>query len=72
VLLLVLPGLAVGACQAAQPMVLQGNADTVQIGYAGDIDAATALAKRHCAQFERLPRLDYAEPTVAYFDCVRR
>jgi hypothetical protein len=67
-------GLAAGAGAAAcgaKPFVLDGDADYVRVTYAGDMESATAAAKRHCAQFERVPRFREIEESVAFFFCVR-
>lgn len=69
-LLVALAGSAEAAC-AAKPFVLDGDANYVRVTYGGDMESATAAAKRHCAQFERLPRFEEIEESVAYFYCVR-
>jgi hypothetical protein len=58
------------AC-AGKPFVLEGDANYVGVAYAGDMESATAVAKRHCAPFERVPRFHEIEQDVAYFYCVR-
>jgi hypothetical protein len=58
------------AC-AGRPFVLEGDANYAGVTYAGDMESATAAAKRHCAPFERVPRFHELEGDVAYFDCVR-
>ena len=58
------------AC-GAKPFVLDGDADYVKVTYAGDMESAIAAAKRHCAQFERVPRFREIEESAAYFFCVR-
>jgi hypothetical protein len=58
------------AC-AGKPFVLEGDANYAGVTYAGDIESATAAAKRHCAPFERVPRFREIDENVAYFDCVR-
>jgi len=63
--------LGIGACLPSRVFVLHGEPGKVAVGYTGDIEAATAVAKHHCAQFERLPVLVSAEEDVAYFDCVQ-
>ena len=63
--------LGIGACLPSRVYVLHSEPGKVAVGYTGDIEAATAVAKRHCAQFERQPVLVSAEEDVAYFDCVR-
>ena len=69
-LAIVLGAGAAAACQA-KPFVLDGDADYVRVTYAGDMESATATAKRHCAQFERVPRFREIEESAAYFFCVR-
>jgi hypothetical protein len=58
------------AC-ATKPFVLDGDASYARVTYAGDMESATAAAKRHCAPFERVPQFREIEENVAYFDCVR-
>jgi len=58
------------AC-TAKPFVLDGDASHARVTYAGDMERATAAAKRHCAPFERVPQFREIEENVAYFDCVR-
>jgi hypothetical protein len=58
------------AC-AAKPFLFEGNANSAQVMYGGDVAAATAVAKRHCAQFERVPQFREISEDIAYFDCVR-
>ena len=60
------------ACAAAKPFVLEGDANYAGVTYAGDMESATAAAKRHCAPFERVPRFREIDENIAYFDCVRR
>jgi hypothetical protein len=66
---LVVAGIA-SAC-AGKPFVLEGDANYVAVTYAGDMESATAVAKRHCAPFERVPRFHEIQENTAYFDCVR-
>ena len=68
-LLLVAAGLA--ACAGEKPFLLQGDANSAQVGFSSDIAGATLVATRHCAQYERVPRFLEAQENVAYFDCVR-
>jgi hypothetical protein len=55
----------------SKPFVLDGNASYARITYAGDMERATAAAKRHCAPFERVPQFRELEENIAYFECVR-
>ena len=70
VFLLLAGGLGSG-CGLEKPFLLQGDANSAQVGFSGDIAGATLVARRHCAQFERVPRFLEAEENVAFFDCVR-
>jgi hypothetical protein len=73
-----LAGAGLSACGGAGPFagpgpfVREGNAASVEIGFSGDVSNAMPLARRHCAQFERVPR--YVAPTLdgGLFECVRR
>jgi hypothetical protein len=58
------------ACTGPTPILLQGDASSAQVGYYGEIDGATVVARRHCAQYERVPRFLDADQNVAFFDCV--
>ena len=60
-----------GLACAGKPFLLEGDANYAGVAYAGDMESATAIAKRHCAPFERVPRFREIQEDVAYFDCVR-
>jgi hypothetical protein len=60
-----------GLACAAKPFVLEGDANYAGVAYAGDMESATAVARRHCAPFERVPRFREIQEDVAYFDCIR-
>jgi hypothetical protein len=64
-------GLAVAGCGGPGAFVREGDANSVEIGFSGDIGNAMPVARRHCAQYEREARL--VGPTLdgALFDCVR-
>jgi hypothetical protein len=62
---------SLGVACAGKPFVLEGDANSVGVAYAGDVESATAVAKRYCAPFERVPRFREIQEDVAYFDCVR-
>ena len=65
--------LVIGAQPActSKPFVLDGDASYARVTYSGDMERATAAAKRHCAPFERVPQFREIDENVAYFDCVR-
>ena len=58
------------AC-AGKAYLLNGDADYARVAYGGDMESATAVAKRHCAPFERVPRFREFQEDAAIFDCVR-
>lgn len=68
----VLAGGILAACSGSTPILLRGDANSAQVGFSGNVDAATRVAKQHCAQYERVPRFLDAEEDIAFFDCVRR
>jgi hypothetical protein len=63
-------GLGAG-CGLEKPFLLQGDANSAQVGFGRDLEGATRVAAKHCAQYERVPRFLEAEENVAFFDCVR-
>jgi len=69
-LLLVLVIGTPSAC-TAKPFVLDGDANHARVTYGGDMERATAAAKRHCAPFERVPQFREIDENIAYFECVR-
>lgn len=71
-LCLVLAGGAAAGC-APKPFLSSGGANSATVGYAGgDLAAATAVAKNHCARYERVPRFLYAGANFANFACENR
>jgi hypothetical protein len=63
-------GAVLSGCSAPHPAIRDGDANGVEISYAGDVASALPLARLHCAQFERVPRLRDAGLDIAIFDCV--
>ncbi len=55
-----------------KPFVMQGTAEAVEVIYSDDLPDATALARAHCLQYERIAWLTLATGSHAYFDCLRR
>ena len=64
-------GTALSGCSGPHPSIRDGDANSVNIGYAGNVASALPLARQHCARFERVPRLVEAGADLAVFDCVR-
>jgi hypothetical protein len=58
------------SCSGPKPFLLQGDANSAQVGFSGDVEGAISVARTHCAQYERVPRFLDAEENVAFFDCV--
>ncbi|MBV8120566.1 MAG: hypothetical protein JO081_11600 [Alphaproteobacteria bacterium] len=68
---LIAPGCLLDSC-AGQPFLSAGTPDSAEVGYSGDLAAATEVAKEHCARYEKVPRyLDSAED-IAFFACEKR
>ncbi len=66
--LVVIGGL--GSACAEKPFLLEGNAYGAAVGYGRDLTGATAIAKQHCAGFERVAEFREAADNIAHFDCV--
>jgi hypothetical protein len=63
--------LACAAGCAVQPRLMRGDADGAQVEYDGtDLAAATAVARNHCARYERVPRYIDTALNVAAYRCV--
>ena len=71
-ILLLTAAAALSGCNGPHPYVREGDQKSVQVGYSGDVATAWPLARRHCAQYDRVPRLVDPGLVVAYFDCVPR
>jgi hypothetical protein len=65
-------GTALSGCTAPHPFISGGDANSVEITYGGDIASALALARKHCARYERVPRLVDPGIDLAVFNCVHR
>jgi len=72
VLILAASALGGSGCTAPHPYIHDGNASGVEVRYSGDVASALPLATKHCAQFERVPRLVDPGLDVAVYNCVRR
>jgi hypothetical protein len=68
--LLLCPGLLAG-CAAPQPFLLDGDAKSAEVGYSADPAATLRVARLHCAEYQRVPRLLQAQADVAYYQCIR-
>ena len=65
-------GAALAGCAGPQPFVSEGDANAVEVAYTGDVANALPLARQHCAQFERVPRVVEVGEGAALFNCVPR
>jgi hypothetical protein len=63
---------ALPGCSAPHPAIRGGDANSVEVSYGGDVASALPLARRHCAGYERVPRLRDPGLDIAIFDCVQR
>jgi hypothetical protein len=70
--LFALAGAALAGCAGARPVVMHGDAGSVQIDYIGDVAATKAVAAHYCAQFDRTPSFIQADRESAYYYCLRR
>jgi hypothetical protein len=65
-------GMPLLGCEPHQEAVaMQGNADTVVINYVGDISITLPVARKHCAQYERVPVLAETKPDYVVYACLR-
>jgi hypothetical protein len=62
-------GTALCGCLGQKPLLQAGDATSAEIMYSGDIDDARSLARQHCAEYNRVPRLVETAPQMAYFAC---
>lgn len=63
---------ALAACLSSRPLLMEGDASFARVQHSNDVAAATAVAARHCAGYERVASLRAADAESAVFDCRRR
>lgn len=63
---------AATACRQTQAFILSGDAAGAEISYADSPAETLALARQHCAQFEKVPHLMSSGTNVAVYHCVPR
>jgi hypothetical protein len=61
---------ALGSCTHPQGHVVSGDRNSVKIENTGDAAAALELARKHCAEYERVPELRDTDMDYAYYTCV--
>jgi hypothetical protein len=59
-------------CSDPQPVILRGDANSVEVTYVGSTAKAEPLARRHCSQFEKMPHFISTDGETVLFDCIRR
>jgi hypothetical protein len=64
-------GCVVWGC-AGKPFLSAGNANSAEVGYGGDLAAATEVAREHCARYEKVPRYLDSSDNIAFFACERQ
>jgi hypothetical protein len=69
---LLLGGATQFACSSPHPFIREGNADTVQVTFAGDPALTEPLARKHCAAYNRVPLFVTADGEIAVYNCVDR
>jgi hypothetical protein len=62
---------AAGAGCTPQVVAMNGDANGVDVTYAGDLAASTDVARNHCAQYGRVPRYIGKGTDHVYFECDR-
>lgn len=65
-------GAALSGCTGPHPFVRDGDVNSVEVGYSGDVASAWPVARQHCAQFDRVARLVDPGFDTAVFKCDRR
>ena len=66
-------GALLGGCPTSEPVLLNGDTTSAEVGYTGgDVASTLPLASRHCASYERAARLVDKTPWVAYYACDSR
>ena len=60
------------ACNGPHPFVREGDADSLQVTYAGDVNETRQLAKNYCERYERAALFVRADGEIAVYRCVAR
>lgn len=61
---------SLAGCNGPHPFVRDGDSTGVEVVYSGDVADALPVAKKHCAQYERVPQYVDAAVGIATFECV--
>jgi hypothetical protein len=65
---LMIVGAAACGC-AEKPYLSAGDANSAEVGFSGNLAAATEVAREHCARYEKAPRFLDSSANIAYFAC---
>lgn len=60
---------AVAGCRTPEPFLTDGDVNSAVVSYVGDLAAATAVAQKHCGQYDRVARFIGSSVDHAYFEC---
>ncbi|MBV9828157.1 MAG: hypothetical protein JO001_21190 [Alphaproteobacteria bacterium] len=60
------------ACNGPRPFVREGDPDSLQITYAGDVEATHPIARGYCERYERRAVFLRADGEIAVYNCVAR
>jgi hypothetical protein len=60
-----------GCLGGDRAFIREGTADSVTISHQDNVAATLPVAKKHCAQFERVAQLVEANTELATYDCRR-
>lgn len=63
--------LVLAACNGPHPFLRQGDANSAEVSFSGDVASALPIARVHCAGYGRVPRLADAGFDIAVFDCIK-
>jgi len=57
---------------AGKPFLSAGTSNSAEVGYGGDLAAATEVAREHCARYEKVPRYLDSADNIAFFACEKQ
>jgi hypothetical protein len=57
-------------CSGATPYIREGDANSVEIGYAQNVEETARLARGYCLRYERKPVFANADGDIAVYNCV--
>jgi hypothetical protein len=65
-------GAVLSGCLTPQPLLQNGDVNSAEVVYSGDLAGTLPIASRHCASHERVARMVDSTPWLAYYACDRR